>query len=168
LLTGVLDKGALMINIDWGLVLLVGVLLSLGGLMPVLKVDRWLIGVVRPILSLFSSEPLPFLLIVGLVTYLVCLFLRRTPAVILLMLTLTSSAQHIGIHPGVLLLTIVMAIDSWFFLYQSDTYQITYFSTDERAFSHAQARKLMFAKVFVSLLAIAIGVPYWKMLGFIR
>jgi hypothetical protein len=61
-----------------------------------------------------------------------------------------------------------MAIDSWFFLYQSDTYQITYFSTDERAFSHAQARKLMFAKVFVSLLAIAIGVPYWKMLGFIR
>ena len=79
LLTGVLDKGALKSGIDWGLVLLVGVLLSLGGLMPVLKVDRWLIGVVQPILSLFSSEPLPFLLVVGLVTYLICLFLRRTP-----------------------------------------------------------------------------------------
>ena len=168
LLTGVLDKGALKNGIDWGLVLLVGVLLSLGGLMPVLKVDRWLIGVVQPILSLFSSQPLPFLLVIGLVTYLVCLFLRRTPAVILLMLTLTSWAQHIGIHPGVLLLTVVMAIDSWFFPYQSDSYQITYFSTDERAFSHAQARKLMFAKVAVSLLAIAISVFYWRMMGFIH
>ncbi|MGB7947053.1 MAG: anion permease, partial [Candidatus Binatia bacterium] len=168
LLTGVLDKGALKNGIDWGLVLLVGVLLSLGGLMPVLKVDRWLIGVVQPVLSLFSSQPLPFLLIVGLVTYLVCLFLRRTPAVILLMLTLTSWAAHIGIHPGILLLTVVMAIDSWFFPYQSDSYQITYFSTDERAFSHAQARRLMYAKVIVSLLAIAISVSYWRMLGFIH
>jgi di/tricarboxylate transporter len=168
LLTGVLDKGALKNGIDWGLVLFVGILLSLGGLMPVLKVDRWLIGVVEPLLSLFSSHPLPFLLIVGLVTYLICLFLRRTPAVILLMLTLTAWAQNLGIHPGVLLLTVLMAIDSWFFPYQSDVYQITYFSTDERAFSHAQARKLMYAKLVVSILAITISVFYWRMLGFIH
>jgi anion transporter len=168
LLTGVLDKNGLKNNIDWGLVLLVGVLLSLGSLMPALKVDRWLIGSLRPILSHVSSQPIFFLLVVGLVTYFVSLFLRRTPAVILLMLTLTSWAQAIGIHPGVLLLTITIAIDAWFFLYQFDSYQIAYFSTDERAFSHAQARKLMVAKFFASFLAIAVSVPYWRMLGFIR
>jgi hypothetical protein len=84
------------------------------------------------------------------------------------MLTLTAWAQNLGIHPGVLLLTVLMAIDSWFFPYQSDVYQITYFSTDERAFSHAQARKLMYAKLVVSLLAITISVFYWRMLGFIH
>ena len=37
-----------------------------------------------------------------------------------------------------------------------------------KAFSHAQARKLMIAKFFVSLLAIALSIPYWRMLGLIR
>jgi di/tricarboxylate transporter len=166
--TGVLDKSGFKNNIDWGLMLLTGVLLSLAGLIPVLKVDRWLIGSMSPILSVFSFHPLPFLLVVSLAVYVLCFFLRKTPAVILLMLSLTSWAQDIGIHPGVLLLSILMAIDSWFLPYQSDYYQITYYSTGEKAFSHAQARKLMLAKFVSSLLAITISVPYWQMLGFIR
>ena len=72
-----------------------------------------------------------------------------------------------GIHPGVLLLAILMAIESWFLPYQTDSYQIVYYSTEEKAFSHAQARKLMVAKFFASLLALTLSVPYWKILGLI-
>jgi di/tricarboxylate transporter len=139
----VLDKSGFKNNIDWGLILLVGVLLSLAGLIPILKVDRWLIESMSPVLTVFSFHPLPFLMVIALAVYTISFFLRRTPTVILLMLSLTSWAQDMGIHPGVLLLSILMTIDSWFLPYQSDSYQITYYSTGEKAFSHAQARKLM-------------------------
>jgi hypothetical protein len=73
----------------------------------------------------------------------------------------------LGIHPGVLLLTILIAIDSWFVPYQDGPYQIAYYTTDGKAFTHGQARKLMVAKFFASFLAVALSVPYWSALGFI-
>ena len=167
LLSGVLDKKGLKNNIDWGLLLLVGVLLTLAVLVPALKLDRWLIMTLSPVLSLFSFHPLPFLFLVALVIYVLCFFLRRTAVVILVMLTLMPWARDIGIHPGVFLLSVAMSVDSWFLPYQSDSYQIAYYGTDEKAFSHAQARKLMVVKFFASLIAIAISIPYWKVLGFI-
>lgn len=147
--------------------------------------DRWLIeffgsvigiqaqklegqGLLNPVLTRFSFHPLSFLLVVALVVYLVSFFLRKSPAVILLTLSLSPWAQNMGIHPGVLLLTILIALESWFLPYQSQYYQMAYYSTEEKAFSHAQARRLMMAKFVASLFAIAISVPYWKMLGFIR
>ncbi len=167
-LTGVLDHKGLKNNIDWGLLLLVGVLLSLAGLVPALKVDRWLIVTIGPILSAVSADPLSFLALVALMVYALSFFLRRPAAVMVVMLSLSDWAQNLGIHPGVFLVAVCMAVDSWFFPYQSDSYQIAYYSTDEKAFSHAQARKLMIVKFFASFLAIAISIPYWRALGFVK
>jgi DASS family divalent anion:Na+ symporter len=72
------------------------------------------------------------------------------------------------VHPGALLLTVVIASESFFLSYQDGPYQIAYSSTNGQAFSHAQARKLLLAKSFATLLAIAVSVPYWRMLGLIR
>ena len=51
---------------------------------------------------------------VTLLTYIMRFFLSKGTTVILLTLGLTSWAQDMGIHPGVLLLTILMAIECWF------------------------------------------------------
>ena len=168
LLTRVLNKNNLKNNVDWGYLLFLGVISSLAVIMSHLKIDRWLMGLIDPILSAFSFTPISFLLVVTLLVYLMRFLLNKTATVILLMLGLTPWAQDMGIHPGVLLITILMALDSWFLPYQSASYQISYYSTDEKAFSHTQARKLMVAKLFASLLAIAISVPYWRMLGLIK
>jgi len=56
----------------------------------------------------------------------------------------------------------------WFFPYQLDVYQIAYFGTGEPGSSHAQGRRFMMAKLVVSLLAIVVSVPWWRMLGLIR
>jgi anion transporter len=168
LITGVLDKNGLRNNIDWGFLIFFGVMSSLAGIMSYLKVDIWLKGLMDPVLSMAAFHPLPLLILVALLVYLVRFFINKTPGIILLTISLTSWAQHTGIHPGVILLTILIAIDSWFLPYQTINYQIAYYSTEEKAFSHAQARKLMVAKFIASLLAITISVPYWKMLGFIH
>jgi di/tricarboxylate transporter len=168
LLTRVLNKNNLKNNVDWGYLLFLGVISSLAVIMSHLKIDRWLMGLIDPILSAFSFTPISFLLVVTLLVYLMRFLLNKTATVILLMLGLTPWAQDMGIHPGVLLITILMALDSWFLPYQSASYQISYYSTDEKAFSHGQARKLMIAKLFASLLALILSVPYWRMLGLIK
>ena len=167
-LTEVMDKKAFRENIDWGYLLFVGVISSLVVIIPYLQVDRWLMQLVHPMLSPFSFNPLSFLIAVILLVDLARLLLSKSTTVILFILGLTSWAMDLGIHPGILLLTILMGIEAWFLPYQTDSYQIAYYSTDEKGFSHAQARKLMVAKFIASLLALAISVPYWKMLGFIR
>jgi hypothetical protein len=101
--------------------------------------------------------------------YFIRFFLGKTPTVILLStLGLSSWAQELGVHPGVLLITILMANESWFLLSQNDAYQIAFYSTDGNAFSHAQARKLMVVRCAANFLALGVSVPYWKLLGFIR
>jgi hypothetical protein len=84
------------------------------------------------------------------------------------MLGLTPWAQNMSIHPGVLLMTILVACEGWFLIYQDNSYLLTYYGVEEKAFSHAQARKLMAVKFVSCFLVIAVSVPYWKLLGFIR
>jgi anion transporter len=165
---GLLDKAGLKNNIDWGVLLFLGVLFSLPVVTAHLKVDRWMIEAMRPALSAFSFHPLAFLAAVTIVVYLVRIFLNKTPTVILFTLSLAPWAQDIGIHPGVLLISILIASDCWFLPYQTISYQIAYYSTDGKAFSHAQARKLMVVKFAVALLTLAVSIPYWRMLGLIR
>jgi anion transporter len=168
LMTGVMDKNGLRNNIDWGILLFFGVIYSVGGICSSLGLDHWISRLVAPILSQSAFHPMPFLLAVLLLTYFVRFFLVKTPTVILLTLAVMSSARDLGIHPGVLLLTVLMAVESWFLPYQTPSYQITYCTTEGKAFSHAQARKLMVAKFIASILAVSISVPYWKLLGLIQ
>jgi hypothetical protein len=63
---------------------------------------------------------------------------------------------------------ILLTVDVWFFPYQLDVYQIAYFGTGEQGFSHAQGRRFMVAKLAVSLVAVAVSVPWWRALGLIR
>jgi hypothetical protein len=84
------------------------------------------------------------------------------------MITMLPLAENVGVHPGALLLTVVMASESFFLSYQDGPYQIAYSSTGGRAFSHAQARKLLLAKSFATLAGLALSIPFWRMLGLIR
>ncbi len=168
LITGVLDKNGLRNNIDWGFLLFFGIINSTAAISSQLGVDRWLVGLMSPILSSVSVRPLAFLLIIMLLVYFVRIFLRKMAATMVLTLALLPWAGQVGIHPGILLLTIVIAVECFFLSYQDGAYQIAYYSTDGRAFSHAQARKLMVAKLFASLLAVTLSVPYWSMLGFMH
>lgn len=168
LLTGVLDKKSLKNNIDWGFLLFFGIVYSLAGLSSYLKIDLWLKEWMSPILSAVSFHPIAFLMTVVLLVYCVRFFMFKVPTVILFSLILTPWARQLGIHPGVLLLTVLMGMEVWFFSYQQPSYQIAYYSTGGEGFSYAQGRKLMAVKFVASLIALAISVPYWTALGFIK
>jgi anion transporter len=168
LLTHILDRKGFKNNIDWGFLFFLGVTYSLSDILLRLKLDQWFIGFLQPALAAFTFHPTSFLVVVVLLSYLLHLFLRKSPTIILLVLTLSPWALELGIHPGVLLITILLATEGWFLTYQDSSYQIVYYSVEGKAFSHVQALKLMSAKFVSCLLAVVISVPCWKLMGLIK
>jgi di/tricarboxylate transporter len=168
LLGGVLDRSSLRTNVDLGFMVFLGVVSSLSGVAGAVKADRWLMSLVAPILDLAAVHPVSLLLAVALVTIAVRFVLNKFAATILLTLALAPLGQQLGVHPGVILLVILLSLDVWFFPYQLDVYQIAYFGTGEQGFSHAQGRRFMVAKLFVSLVAVVVSVPWWQAMGLIR
>ena len=168
LLTGLLDKSGFKNRIDWGFLIFLGITYSLGDVFLHLHIHDWLIGILQPVLKSFYLDPVVFLSVVVLLVYLLRIFLKKSSTVMLLMLTLLPWARELGIHPGVLLLTILFASEGWFLPHQDNSYQLVYYSVDGKAFSHAQARKLMVAKFLSCFAAVAVSVPYWKLAGLIQ
>ena len=166
--SGILDKKTFKNNVDWPLIMFFGVVYGMGGICTHLKVDRWLASLLDPVFSAVSFHPLAFLLATLIAVYLIRFFLAKPPAVILAMLLFLPASYSVGIHPGVLLITIILGVETWILPYQNPSYLLAYSSTEGKAFTHAQGRKLMLAKFFASIIAVAISVPYWKLLGLIH
>jgi hypothetical protein len=140
---------------------------SMAAISSHLGIDRWFIELVAPVLMSGSLNAWGFL---AWVILLVCgarLFVRKSAVVTFFTLTLVPLGQNVGIHPGVVLLTIVMASECFFLAYQDGPYQIAYSSTSGLAFSHSQARKILVVKCLATFIATAISIPYWRMLGLI-
>lgn len=168
LTTGGLDKKSFRNNLDWGLILFFGIINSMAGISQHLKIDRWVAELVSPILADVSTNPMGFLLAVILIVCLTRFFLRKATSIVLMTLILLPIGHDIGVHPGVILLTILAASECFLLPYQDGPYQIAYSSTDGQAFSHGQARKLLAVKYLATLLAVAVSIPYWRFLGLIR
>jgi di/tricarboxylate transporter len=166
--TGALDKKTFKNDVDWGLILFFGIVNSMAMVSRHLKVDGWLVEIIEPILGSVTSGPVTFLTAVVIIVFCARFFLRKAAAALILPLVLMPYGQQMGIHPGVILLTILAAGECFLLSYQDGPYQIAYSSTNGRAFTHMQARKVLALRFLATVLAIAISVPYWKLLGFIQ
>jgi TRAP-type C4-dicarboxylate transport system permease large subunit len=82
------------------------------------KADRWLMTLVSPVLEAAAFNAVVLLLAVAVVNIAVRFVLNKFAAMILLTLILTPLGQQLGVHPGVVLLVILLTTDVWFFPYQ--------------------------------------------------
>ena len=64
-------------------------------------------------------------------------------------------------------LAISTAVSVWFLPYQSAYYLALYFGTKEQAFTHRQVRPVAWSYGVIYLLAIAAGIPLWRVLGLV-
>jgi anion transporter len=165
--TGVLDRAAIQGRIDWPLLLLLGMIFSLGDLAAQLGVDAWLSGPARRALTDVHHPALAIAALVA-VTMAVRFVLPWPTAVALLMLALAPAAGSLGLHPWIAALVTLKAGNIFLFPLQSPDYLTLYYSTEERAFSHAQVRPFAWAYAVIVLVAFLATVPYWWALGLVR
>ncbi len=112
--TGVLNKEIFIRKLDWGLILFFAIVTSMAEVTSHLKLDRWLIAQIEPTLSYYALGPLVFLAVIVVLVNIARLFVRKSAAVTFFIITMVPVAETVGVHPGALLLTVVMASESFF------------------------------------------------------
>jgi di/tricarboxylate transporter len=163
-LTGSFDRRALQ-GLDWNYLIFYGILLSISASMRSLGLEQFVVSAIGSTIGRLNGVPLLILLFIALLSFMLGLALNTSAVVIVLGLPLVSVASTLGVHPFVVLITILSASGMWFLPTQSTAYMVAYTATEGRLYSHAQARRVCFAYALVVLIGLALIIPYWRWLG---
>ena len=157
--------GAALQALDWGMLLFLGAVLSLGRLAAVLGIDaqagaliQWLLGDRRP-------GSLGLVLAVALVSLVVRLALEQDLTVLLVSFALIPVASAAGVEPWTVTIALLATSVAWFFPFQTSSYMVARAASEDRLFTHEQARRFALAYAGLTLLGLVLAVPYWRLLG---
>jgi di/tricarboxylate transporter len=152
-------------GINWQFMIFFGVMLSLGEVFHTLGVDAWLAARAAVVLAPLGTSPTACVVAVALAGYALNFVVRWQAACGLMTLVLVPVAVPLGIDPWVVGITALISTNMWFLPYQSTIYQALYYGTDERAFGHAQVRRIALAYGVACLVGLAASVPLWRVMG---
>lgn len=164
LTSGVLDRATLRSGVDWPFLLFLGMVFSMAGLTGRLGVDAWLAQLVQGALG-GVSHPAAAVAAAVIITVGVRFVLPWQTAVPLLTVALGPFAQQAGLSPWIVALVALKAGNIFVLPYQNPFYLTLYYATEERVFSHAQARPFAWVYLGIVLLAFLLSLPYWRALG---
>jgi di/tricarboxylate transporter len=161
---GPLDREGFRSAIDWGFLVLFGVLLGTGGVLHSAEVDRWIADSLLPLARAAGSQGV-LVVLLGVVVVACRLVLPRQPATLLLSLALVPAAPRLGLEPWVVGFIVLLAANTWLHPTLHDWYRLTRDATGGEMFTDRQGILLGVAATVVTLIAIAASVPYWRAIG---
>jgi len=162
-LAGGLEPTRFRTAIDWGFLIFLGVLLGSGGVLHRAGVDQWIASGLLPVTHALGS-PVLLITIVAVFAMAVHLVLPSIPARLLLTLALVPGAP-LGLSPWVVGFTVFTATNIWVLPSQSHIYRIARSAATHDIFSQRDALRVGLAMSVVTLLALAVSVPYWQAIG---
>ena len=162
---GILDRQAVRADVDWPFLLFMGMVISLAELTVQVGADAWLADAVHPILGGAAHHKVGAVVMAVLITVAVRFLLPWQTAVPLLTVALTPFAQEAGVSPWIIALIALKAGNIFLLPYMNPYYLTLYYGTEERAFTHEQARPFAWAYVAIVLVAFLLSLPYWHLLG---
>ena len=161
---GSFDSPALQ-ALDWGMLLFFGVVLGLGRLAASLGVDAQAGALIQTYLGDSRPGPLGMVLAVAVASFLLRLVLEQDLTVLLVSLALIPVATAAGVEPWAVTIGLLSTSVVWFLPFQTSSYMVARSASEDRLFSHAQARRFAVAYAGLTLLGLALSVPYWRLLG---
>lgn len=161
---GGLDRESFRGSIDWGFLVLFGVLLGTGGVLRSVGVDRWIADGLVALTSAVSDQGV-LVVLLGVIVVACRLVLPRQPATLLLSLALVPAASRLGLAPWIVGFVVLLAANTWLHPSQHDWYRITRDATGGEMFINRHGIIMGIAVTVVMLAAIAASVPYWRAIG---
>jgi CRP-like cAMP-binding protein/di/tricarboxylate transporter len=161
---GTFDGPALQ-SLDWGMLLFFGVVLSLGRLATSLGVDAAAGALIGNALGPTRPGPLAMVLAAAVASLILRLVLEQDLTVLLASLTLIPVAAAAGVEPWAVTIALLATSVAWLFPFQTSSYMVARAASEDRLFSHEQARRFAVAYAALTLLGLALAVPYWRLLG---
>lgn len=152
-------------TVNWSFLILFSALAATPAVFESTGAGRWLGEMANSGLHDLAAAPLLFLAALALACFGVSALLRWQAAAPLMTLALSPVAGQAGIDPWLVGLTALVACNCFFFPQQSTIYMALYEGTGGRLFDHTQARPLAVAYVLLTLLALVVSVPVWRLMG---
>jgi DASS family divalent anion:Na+ symporter len=153
--------------IDWGFLLQFGILLGAAGVLHANGVDVW-IG--ARLVSLFGGDSAPgtLVLLLAAFTCVVRLCVPWIPATLLLSLALVPVASDLGLKPWVVGFIVLVTANAWLLPGQSDYCRVAREAAGGELFDRRQALIAGVVLTFLTLIGLAVAIPYWSMLGLLH
>jgi di/tricarboxylate transporter len=151
--------------VNWNFALLFGVLISLATVFNHTGLDRWVAERIAEAMGDLSSSRVAFVVVLALFCFAVSFVVRWQAAAPLVTIALSPIAGAAGIHPYIVGVIAVIACNGFFLPYQSTTYLALDAGTGRALFTHAQALPTAIAFGVWIVVAAALSVPMWRMMG---
>ena len=151
--------------VNWNFALLFGILISLATVFSHTGLDRWVAEGVAGAMGNLSASRVAFVVVLSVFCFGVSFVVRWQAAAPLVTIALAPVASAAGIHPYIVGLLAVVACNGFFLPYQSTTYLALDAGTGGRLFTHAQALPTAIAFAIWTVIAAALSVPIWGMMG---
>src|SRR5262245_208698 len=161
---GTFDRVALQ-SLDWSFLLFFGAVLTVGRLGVTVGLDRVATATVDRLLGAAQPGALAFVMAVAAVSLVIRLALDQDLTVVLVGVTLIPVAVRIGVEPWVVVIALLATSVAWFLPSQTLSYLVAQSASEGKLFSHAQAQRFALAYTALTLLGLALSVPYWRALG---
>ena len=152
-------------SLDWNYLVFFGVMLGIRGVMRSLGLDHLISDTIGQALAPIRGQVILIILLVACSSLLVRLVLAQTSTLLTLGLALMPLAPLLDVHPWLILIALLATSGMWFLPTQSASYLVAFSVTEGRLYSHGQARWIAFSYAIITLLALALAVPYWRWLG---
>jgi di/tricarboxylate transporter len=153
-------------GIPWGLAIFVGGMLSLTTVMNTYKINVWLGGYIIPAVQPFVGQPL---LLVIAMSVAVALMRFVDPVgfitIAAFFLPLVAFVADRGIPPLVLAALVILPTHVFWFNYQNIWIVMTEGISKKTAYTDADRFRLATSFFVVTVVALWIGVAYWKTIG---
>ena len=144
-----------------------GVILSLPPIISSLGIDAAIASTLGRLLGDAKLSPLAFVMSIALLNIAVRLLLPDDQTLLLLSIVLIPVAPLFGVHPWVVVITLLATFTLWMLPTQTPSYTVAYEASEGRLFTQAHARIACFAFVAVTLAGLLLVSPYWRWLELI-
>jgi di/tricarboxylate transporter len=157
--------GAALQSLDWSMLLFFGTVLSVGRLAADLGIDVRAGALTQELLGDSRPGPLGLVLGVAVVSLVVRLALEQDLTVLLVSLALIPVASAAGVEPWTVTIALLATSVAWVLPFQTPSYMVARAASEDRLFTHPQARRFALAYTGLTLLGLALAVAYWRLLG---
>lgn len=164
-LAGAIDRERFRRAIDWGFLVLFGVLLGSAGVLAASGVDRWLAAALVEGTRGVAGDPAVLVILLALATVASRFVLPSRAAIFLIALAVVPAAPALGISSWVAGFVVLVCANVWILPYQGLEYLLLRDATRGEAFTQRQGTVFGAALTAVRLAGVAASIPYWRALG---
>jgi DASS family divalent anion:Na+ symporter len=163
-LGGAIDVQDFRSRIDWGFVMLFGILLGLAGVLRSVGLDAAL-GAQLTVVAQGIRDETAIVFIVALAVVATRLVLPWVPTTLLLSAALVPAAEQLGMNSWVVGFVILFVAQAWLVPSLYEAYVLAKATTRAELFTDRQAITLGVVMTLLALAAIGVSIIYWRAIG---